>query len=241
MGKPAKQGAADGNTRILRWAAASALIGVFLIYNSVDAASSQNTPSARPTASAPASISEPESDTSNEDAYADSPESTTAPESRPGPALPRSPASHLDIPSIGVSAPFIPLSLDAAGVLVPPPDTDQNLVGWYEGGPSPGERGNAIVAGHVDTKIGPAVFYPLGQLKPKSKVAITREDGIVATFVVDKVKTFKKNAFPDEQVYGDTPNAQLRLITCGGAYDHTAKDYTANVVVFAHLSSYRYS
>lgn len=91
MGKPAKQGAADGNTRILRWAAASALIGVFLIYNSVDAAS-QNTPSvARPTASAPASISEPESDTSNEDEYADSSESQTAPESRPGPALPRSP------------------------------------------------------------------------------------------------------------------------------------------------------
>ncbi|TMU90295.1 class F sortase [Streptomyces sp. DASNCL29] len=241
MGKPAKQGAADGNTRILRWAAASAIIGVFLIYNSVDAAS-QNTPSAaRPAASAPASISAPESDTSNEDTYADSPESTTAPESRPGPALPRSPASHLDIPSIGVSAPFTPLSLDAAGVLVPPPDTDQNLVGWYEGGPAPGERGNAIVAGHVDTKIGPAVFYALGQLKPKSKVAITREDGIVATFVVDKVKTFKKDAFPDKQVYGDTPNAQLRLITCGGAYDHTAKDYTANVVVFAHLSSYRYS
>lgn len=241
MGKPAKQGTADGNTRILRWAAASALIGVFLIYNSVDAAS-QNTPSvARPTASAPASISEPESDTSNEDEYADSSESQTAPESRPGPALPRSPASHLDIPSIGVSAPFVPLALDAAGVLVPPPDTEQNLVGWYEGGASPGERGNAIVAGHVDTKVGPAVFATLSQLKPKGKVAITREDGIVATFVVDKIKTFKKNAFPDEKVYGDTSNAQLRLITCGGVYDHTAKDYTANVVVFAHLSSYRYS
>ncbi|WP_030832517.1 class F sortase [Streptomyces hygroscopicus] len=245
MGKPAKQGATDGNTRILRWAAASAIIGVFLIYNSVDAAS-QNTPAppapaARPTASTPASVSEPENDTSLEEESPDSAESAAAPESRPGPALPRSPASFLEIPSIGVSAPFTPLSLDAQGVLVPPPDTEQNLVGWFQGGPSPGERGNAIVAGHVDTKTGPAVFATLSQLKPGDKVVITREDGIMATFVVDKIKTFKKNAFPDEKVYGDTPDAQLRLITCGGAYDHSVNDYTANVVAFAHLASYRYS
>ncbi|WAP59030.1 class F sortase [Streptomyces sp. S465] len=249
MGKPAKQGAADSNTRTLRWAAASALIGVFLIYNSVDAAS-QNTSAtpAGPTAGAstsptsPTSISTPENDTSIEEESPDaSTESSAAPESRPGPALPRSPAVQLDIPSIGVSAPFVPLSLDAQGVLVPPPDTEQNLVGWFEGGPSPGERGNSIVAGHVDTKTGPAVFYNLSQLKPKSKLTITREDGIIATFVVDRIKTFEKDAFPDREVYGDTPNAQLRLITCGGAYDHTVNDYTANVVAFAHLASYRYA
>ncbi|WP_432037787.1 class F sortase [Streptomyces cucumeris] len=242
MSKQGKQGGADGNTRVLRWAAASALIGVFLIYNSVDAAS-QNTPSATPTTAATASRPETLPDTAPPPLpRQDSAEgTTTAPQSRPGPALPRSPATHLDIPSIGVSAPFTELSLDANGTLIPPPDTDNNLVGWYKDGPSPGERGNSIVAGHVDTKIGPAVFYTLSSLKVGGKVNITRADGIVATFTVDKIKTFKKNAFPDKKVYGDTPNAQLRLITCGGAYDHNVKDYTANVVAFAHLTTYQWS
>ncbi|MET7934378.1 class F sortase [Streptomyces sp. NPDC005322] len=242
MGKAAKHGGTDSNTRTLRWAAASALIGVFLIYNSVDASSQSSPAVAEPavTASAPAPASEePEA---AEEFPAEEPQDPTAtPESRPGPALPRSPATHLDIPSIGVSAPFTALSLDSTGMLIPPPDTDNNLVGWYQGGPSPGERGNAVVAGHVDTKVGPAVFYTLSSLKPGSKVDITREDGTIATFAVDKVQTFKKNAFPDQEVYGDTPDAQLRLITCGGAYDHAAKDYTANVVAFAHLTSYRWA
>ncbi|MET8177816.1 class F sortase [Streptomyces sp. NPDC005336] len=236
-----KQGGADSNTRTLRWAAASALIGVFLIYNSVDASSQSSPAVATPTATATASASAYEEPETAEEPPAESLDPTATPESRPGPALPRSPAAHLDIPSIGVSAPFTELSLDATGMLVPPPDTDNNLVGWYRGGPSPGERGNAVVAGHVDTKIGPAVFYTLSSLKPGGKVSITREDGIIATFLVDRVQTFKKNAFPDQEVYGDTADAQLRLITCGGAYDHAARDYTANVVAFAHLTSFRWA
>ncbi|MDT0547810.1 MULTISPECIES: class F sortase [unclassified Streptomyces] len=223
-----KQGGADGNTRALRWAAASALIGVFLIYNSVDAASTQPSPSPKkPAASGPVLTPRPE---------------TAAPqEVRLGPALPRSPARHLDIPSIGVSAPFTELTLDRSGVLIPPPSDNNNLAGWFNGGPSPGERGNAIVAGHVDTKTGPAVFYPLSTLKSGARVTITRADGIVATFVVDSVETFSKANFPDDRVYGQTPDAQLRLITCGGSYDRTVRDYTANVVVFAHLESFRWA
>lgn len=221
-----KQGGADGNTRVLRWAAASALIGVFLIYNSVDAASTQPSPK-KPAASRPVLTPRPE---------------TAAPqEARLGPALPRSPAEHLDIPSIGVSAPFTELTLDQSGVLIPPPSDNNNLAGWFNGGPSPGERGNAIVAGHVDTKTGPAVFYPLSTLKRGSRVTVTRADGIVATFVVDSVETFSKANFPDDRVYGQTPDAQLRLITCGGSYDRTVRDYTANVVVFAHLDSFRWA
>ncbi|KAK1183112.1 class F sortase [Streptomyces sp. NBS 14/10] len=221
-----KQGGADSNTRVIRWAAASALIGVFLIYNSVDAASTQPTQK-KPAISGPTLTPRPQ---------------TAAPqEVRLGPALPRSPARHLDIPSIGVSAPFTELTLDRSGVLIPPPADNNNLAGWFNGGPSPGERGNAIVAGHVDTKTGPAVFYPLSALKTGSRVTITRADGIVATFVVDSVETFNKANFPDERVYGQTPDAQLRLITCGGSYDRAVRDYTANVVVFAHLDSFQWA
>ncbi|MFI0815231.1 class F sortase [Streptomyces sp. NPDC021098] len=243
MGKQGKQGGTDSNTRTLRWAAASALIGVFLIYNSVDA-SSQSSSSVAP--ATPAVTASAEADTQPETAEVPQEESdpqapAAEPASRPGPALPPSTPNQLDIPSIGVSAPFTPLALNRQGTLVPPPDTNNNLVGWYKAGPSPGERGNAIVAGHVDTKTGPAVFSMLSTLKTGGKITVTRADGILATFVVDEVRTFKKKDFPDREVYGDTDDAQLRVITCGGAYDHTAKDYTANVVVFAHLSSFRWA
>ncbi len=135
-----------------------------------------------------------------------------------------------------MNAPFTPLSMDATGVLQPPPADNRNLAGWYRGGPTPGEIGSAIVAGHVDTKTGPAVFLLLSFLKKGDTARITRADGTTATFTVDDVETFSKGAFPDQRVYGDTPDAELRIITCGGAFDRKTRDYQANVVVFAHLS-----
>jgi hypothetical protein len=152
-------------------------------------------------------------------------------------ALPRSAPTHLVIPAIAVDAPFTTLALNASGQLNPPPGNDKNLVGWYQGGVTPGERGTAIVAGHVDTKTGPAVFLLLDDLRPGSTVNITRQDGIVATFKVDSVETFSKADFPDQRVYGKSTTPQLRLITCGGSYNRQVKDYTDNVVVFAHLDS----
>ncbi|TPQ17113.1 class F sortase [Streptomyces sporangiiformans] len=152
-------------------------------------------------------------------------------------ALPRSAPQRLSIPKIAVNAPFTALSLGASGQLNAPPDNNNNLVGWFQGGASPGERGSSIVVGHVDTKTGPAVFESLRTLERGSTVNITRADGIVATFKVDSVDSFSKANFPNDRVYADTNSPQLRLITCGGEYDHSAQDYTENVVVFAHLDS----
>ncbi|WP_424638180.1 class F sortase [Embleya sp. AB8] len=154
---------------------------------------------------------------------------------RGSPAMKRSKPIRIKIPRIKVDAPFTGLNLNANGVLEVPPPTDRNLAGWYEDGVSPGARGNAIVLGHVDTLLGPAVFWGLGSLKPADTVEISRLDGSVAKFAVDSVEAFPKDAFPDDRVYGKTSDAQLRLITCGGVYDRKAKDYRDNVVVFAHL------
>ncbi|WP_431041472.1 class F sortase [Streptomyces sp. P1-3] len=222
-GQDPAQGA-DSGSRALRWAAAAALLGALLIYNHVDASPEATAP--RP---APAPTASP------------TPVREDPGIPQRGPALPRSAPVRLAIPSVGVDAPFTELALDGAGRLNAPPAEDGNLVGWFREGASPGERGNAIVAGHVDTTTGPAVFWPLSSLKPKEKVTITRADGIEATFTVDGVETYPKNAFPDQKVYGETEDAQLRLITCGGSYDHVARDYTANVVVFAHLDSFTWA
>ncbi|GAA3070525.1 class F sortase [Streptomyces glomeratus] len=149
--------------------------------------------------------------------------------------LRRSAPKRIIIPQIGVDAPFTKLSLDASGHLNPPPVTNRNLVGWYKNGVAPGERGTALVVGHVDTKTGAAVFVFLRLLKPGNSVTITRADGSTARFQVDSVETFSKAHFPDKRVYANAPTPQLRLITCGGDYDHAAHEYLSNTVVFAHL------
>jgi hypothetical protein len=153
------------------------------------------------------------------------------------PSLPRSAPKRLLIPSIGVNAPFTDLAIGPSGRLNAPPPDATNLVGWFAAGPSPGERGTAIVAGHLDTATAPAVFASLSTLSPGSGVDIVREDGSTASFVVDAIDNFPQDEFPDDLVYADTPDAQLRLITCGGAYDHSKKRYTENTVVFAHLKT----
>lgn len=153
------------------------------------------------------------------------------------PSLARAAPTRLLIPSIKVDAPFTDLAIGTSGRLDAPPPNDTNLVGWFAAGPSPGERGTAIVAGHLDTKTAPAVFARLSTLSPGDKISILREDGTTVTFVVDAIDNFPRNDFPDDRVYADTPDAQLRLITCGGSYDHAKKRYTENTVVFAHLKA----
>ncbi|MGW3667143.1 class F sortase [Streptomyces sp. NPDC005141] len=152
-----------------------------------------------------------------------------------GKHLPRAEPIRLLIPKILVDAPFTDLVIDDAGRLQPPPANDTNLVGWYAKGVSPGEKGAAIIAGHVDTKTSAAVFAGLSDLEKGDKFSVQRSDGRTASFVVDSAETFAKEDFPDKRVYADTSDAQVRLITCAGTYDRSVKDYTDNLVVFAHL------
>ncbi|MEV7325212.1 class F sortase [Streptomyces sp. NPDC093970] len=174
------------------------------------------------------------------DATGDTPAGTAdaAPSGRArstGEALPRSAPTRLLIPKIAVDAPFTTLTLAASGQLEPPPAADTNLVGWYAEGPAPGESGTAIIAGHVDTKTSAAVFVRLDELEPGDGFTVERADGTKADFVVDSADTFAKDDFPSDRVYADTSRPEVRLITCAGDYDHDVKDYTENLVVFAHL------
>ncbi|KJK55097.1 class F sortase [Saccharothrix sp. ST-888] len=231
-------GSRDSSPRLLRWAMCAAALGLLVIYQSVD---QRTVPVQPPTAVAGAAAPSAAAPSAAVPSAAAASPAAKAP-AAPGNAVPplaRSKPTRIRIPQLAVEAPFTELGLDAAGTLEVPRPDDPNLVGWFRGGPTPGERGPALLAGHVDTAKGPAVFLMLRTLAPGSTVEITRADGTVAVFAVDAVKTFPKNGFPDNEVYADTPDAQLRLITCGGSYDRKLKDYTENIVVFAHLQSSR--
>ncbi|MDC7336327.1 class F sortase [Streptomyces lydicus] len=141
-----------------------------------------------------------------------------------------------DDPSLAVSAPVLPLGLDRDGWIEAPPAEDPDLAGWYEGAPSPGERGTAVLVGHVDNRSGPAVFYGLGALEKGRTIRVTREDGRTAVFEVYGVQVFDKRNFPARKVYADTGRPELRVLTCGGSYSPDT-GYAGNVVVFARMTA----
>jgi hypothetical protein len=136
----------------------------------------------------------------------------------------------LTIPLIGVQTRLISLGLTSSGTLQVPSST--TVAGWYTGGPRPGDIGSAVIVGHVDSLTGPGVFYRLSELRPGNRVFVLRADRTTVAFRVIAVRAYLKDHFPTRDVYGPTPDAELRLITCGGAFDAAAGHYLSNVVVY---------
>ncbi|MEU3984208.1 class F sortase [Streptomyces sp. NPDC026672] len=153
-------------------------------------------------------------------------------------SLPFSAAERVTIPSIQVDAPVMPVGLDTDGWVAAPPPEDPNLAGWFTGAVSPGEKGTAVVVGHVDNQSGPAVFYGLGSLKKGNKVEVRRKDGRTAVFEIYGIEVFSKENFPGDRVYGSKGTPELRVITCGGGFSKQ-NGYDGNVVVFARLAGVR--
>jgi hypothetical protein len=145
-----------------------------------------------------------------------------------------SPPVRLAIPAIGVATPLVRLGLEAGGGMQVPADFGR--AGWFTEGPAPGQVGPSVIAGHVDSRTGPAVFYRLRELRPGQAILVERADGSRLRFVVEQARSYPKEGFPTAAVFGPVPEAALRLITCGGAFDRARGSYRDNLVVFARLA-----
>ncbi|MGW5401045.1 class F sortase [Streptomyces sp. NPDC003952] len=142
---------------------------------------------------------------------------------------------RISIPDINVDAKLDTVGLDANGVMETPPADKPMEASWYRQGPTPGEKGAAAIAGHMDTANMPkAVFYNVKNLKKGQEIKVHREDGTTVVFAVDSVETYKKDAFPTDKVYNKTDRSELRLITCGGELGKD-RHWDSNVIAFAHL------
>lgn len=166
------------------------------------------------------------------------PGAATPPAAMEPPVLARSEPAALDIPSIGLRTDLLSLGLRTNGSLEVPEDTGNGApAGWYNGSPTPGERGPSVILGHVNALGGhKGVFADLRKLAPGSDVNVRRTDGSVATFVVDRGALYGKDIFPTVEVYGNTAGAELRLITCDG-YDPATGLFDDNYVIFAKLKA----
>ncbi|SDR74552.1 Sortase family protein [Nocardioides scoriae] len=166
-------------------------------------------------------------------ARAEPPASTSASEDllvtpeRSGDAAP----VRVRIPSLDVSSTLEELRTDRRGQLEAPRAWQQ--AGWFADGTAPGAPGPAVIAGHVDSPDGPAVFARLSDLRPGDTIEVDQADGATVRFQVDRTQVVPKDGFPTRDVYGPTPDAQLRLITCDGPYVESAGGYQDNFVVYA--------
>ena len=158
-----------------------------------------------------------------------------APDPGPEPAGLAPPRPRLEIPSIDVAAHAVDLGLNRDGSLEVPKDYDE--VGVWKRGPDPGERGPAVIAGHVDYAGMPGVFGRLPEVQPGDEISVARVDGTTAVFTVYEVQRYPKSEFPTQRVYGNTETPELRLITCGGVFDEASGNYLDNVVVYGRMTS----
>lgn len=138
------------------------------------------------------------------------------------------------VPSLGISSDLVRLGTTADGSLEVPADAAR--AGWFSEGVAPGATGPAVIAGHVDSRSGPGVFAHLSRVAVGARVEVARADGSTAVFEVTGVQQVAKDAFPTQDVYGPVAGPELRLITCGGAFDEGTGHYVDNVVVYARLA-----
>ncbi|GAA1818923.1 class F sortase [Actinomadura chokoriensis] len=156
-------------------------------------------------------------------------------------ALPPSTPRRIKIPAVKINAPVVPVGIRPDGAIEVPPLSKVYQVGWYENGPTPGENGPAVLVGHVDSKKERGAFFELGALRPGRTVQVVRTDGTAPRFRIDRIQRVAKDEFPTRAVYGDGGDdrgrgrPELRLVTCGGAFDHARGHYVDNIIVYASM------
>lgn len=144
--------------------------------------------------------------------------------------------TRIQIPKLGIDEPLVALGLTPEGAPEVPPGNKPQEVGWFQPGPEPGEAGASVIVGHVNGRVNgistPGVFSRLKELNLEDEVFV---DG--RRFVVTGTEQVKKNEFPTDRVYGvKTPDAELRLITCGGPFDQGTGHYEDNYIVSARAA-----
>lgn len=145
---------------------------------------------------------------------------------------PLTPAA-LTIPSLEINADVISVGLLEDGAMEVPENV--NEVGWFEPGIKPGQIGNAVLAGHVDSYEGPAIFFELRDLQKGDEIIVTGEKGEELTFAVTSLESYATDAAPIEKIFGPSDSRHLNLITCTGSFNRDSGEYPDRLVVYTEL------
>ncbi len=139
---------------------------------------------------------------------------------------------RLLIPSVGIDAKVEAVGQLPGGAMATPLRIED--VGWWSRGPIPADGvGDMVIAGHLDSKTGPAVFYRLSRLRRGADVWVIDDVGGVAAYAVTSNATVSASARPVGLFAADGP-ARLSLVTCAGIWD--GHQYLSRRIVTATLS-----
>jgi len=140
---------------------------------------------------------------------------------------------QVNIPKLGLITEVMPAGRESDGEMAVP--EDPWVVAWYQWGAKLGEKGNAVIAGHLDSKTGPAVFYHLSQLTAGDEVLVKDQNQKEFVYIVVKKETYNENNFPVTEVFGESDKPRLNLITCRGQFNRETKRYTKRIVIYTEL------
>lgn len=158
------------------------------------------------------------------------------PEATATPPLNMADDVHLIIPKIGVNALVEPVNVQADGTLGVPTRNQWDGVGWYQGGPIPGQRGSAVIDGHLDRPGAlPAVFWRLHELSEGDMVMVEEASGHTLHFQVTKVASYPPDNAPTTQIFGNSSGTFLNLITCAGQWIPQQHQTSLRLVVYTTL------
>lgn len=181
----------------------------------------------------------PDSDEPGADVPADSAADGAAPSPDEAEAAPDSvdlgpwgvPPVKLALPSLGVEAAVEPVAQDPDGAMSAPSDPDE--VAWYRLGPGMGVPGNVVFAAHVDWGGRPRVFGSLHRLEPGDPVLVVDAEGCGYEYVVESSQWVRAEGAPVEEIFAQPPEPVLTLITCGGEYVPSRREYLDRLIVRA--------
>lgn len=143
---------------------------------------------------------------------------------------------ELEIPQLKINTFIVPVGIDEHERMDVPKSFEN--VGWFKYGSIPGEQGNAVIAGHLDSPTGPAIFYNLNTLQIGDFIHVLNIKGEKMTFIIKEKKIYNTSSFPIEKVFGYTDKKILNIITCDGAFDHNAKTYDKRLVLVSQLINF---
>ena len=143
-------------------------------------------------------------------------------------------SARLIIPSIKVNAPIESVGVLSNGALAVPTLHQWTDVGWYKNGPLPGNRGSAVIDGHLDRPGGSAaVFWNLRYMHVGDLVMVADAREHIQKFQVTKIATYPPNNAPTQEIFADASGTYLNLITCAGTWIPAQHQTTLRLVVYA--------
>ena len=141
------------------------------------------------------------------------------------------------VPSARIKASIVRVGL-APGNAFGSPDNPE-VIGWWESGPAPGQVGNVLLNGHrdfsdLDDNLGTGVCWSLPNTMVGDAILV-RDDAASVYYVYEVIETVAV-AWNDTDAVSylqSTDDARLTLITCEGAFDKDAHNYSDRRIVVA--------